>query len=598
MKKFALYFVFASALALLMGGVHAHADEGWVIEGYASELDIQESGVVNVTEIIDVDFGALTKHGIYRDIPVNYKKEDGSVRGSAIGDVKVYIDDAEGQFTLDTLGDYLRIKIGDPERTISGRHSYHVFYSVTGILQAYPTHDELYWNATGNGWGVPIMYATATVALPQDIALQASCYEGFVGATESCKLKRINASYSFAATRELSPGEGLTVAVGYKSNVIPILTVAVQEPFDATRSLPALVAGMVASFVVGMYLVIRKWWRRGRDEMYQRASLHDENARVVTMPLFAHETIVAEYDPPAKITPALMALIREEKVSMTAISATITDLAVRGYLEITEVPKTGIFSSTDYEMKRTGKDIEGLAEFERLIFGGVFANGVVVKVSDLKNQFYKKLPDIRKAVSTLGVNEGYFVSDPQKSIIKYALLAVLILILGIAIATSSQVVYTVAGQIAASLVCGLGIGMIVLFIPAFIIFLRGMPKRTANGREMLRQIKGYELFINNVEKYRQQFFEREGTFMNVLPYAMIFGATDRLADAFRVLGYEPPQPGWYHGAQAFNFVNFNRSFSSFTSNLASSMASAPRSSGSGGSGFSGGGFGGGGGGSW
>ena len=120
----------------------------------------------------------------------------------------------------------------------------------------------------------------------------------------------------------------------------------------------------------------------------------------------------------------------------------------------------------------------------------------------------------------------------------------------------------------------------------------------AYGHELYRQIKGYKLFVSGTEKYRQPFFENRNIFMQVLPYAMVFGVTKKLAKAMEQMGIEPSQPAWYVGSQAFNIGSFSSSMESFSSALSSSIASAPGGSGSGGGGFSGGGGGGGGGGGW
>jgi hypothetical protein len=44
-----------------------------------------------------------------------------------------------------------------PDATITGSHVYKISYTVeNGIGSNYQDHDEIYWNATGNEWQVPI----------------------------------------------------------------------------------------------------------------------------------------------------------------------------------------------------------------------------------------------------------------------------------------------------------------------------------------------------------------------------------------------------------------------------------------------------------
>ena len=94
-------------------------------------------------------------------------------------------------------------------------------------------------------------------------------------------------------------------------------------------------------------------------------------------------------------------------------------------------------------------------------------------------------------------------------------------------------------------------------------------------------------------------------FFNVLPYAYVFGLTDKWAKKFEEITVEPPN--WYHSSydgQMFNTWIFMNSFHHYTNSMQHNITIPPASSGggdgsfSGGGGFSGGGMGGGGGGSW
>src|SRR5207249_7099687 len=51
----------------------ALADEGWVIERFAADITVGKDASLHITEAIDVDFGGLQKHGIFRTIPVRYQ---------------------------------------------------------------------------------------------------------------------------------------------------------------------------------------------------------------------------------------------------------------------------------------------------------------------------------------------------------------------------------------------------------------------------------------------------------------------------------------------------------------------------------------------
>ena len=71
----------------------------------------------------------------------------------------------------------MRIRIGDPDVTISGDHLYTIDYTIEGALNGFADHDELYWNAVGSEWDVPVLHATAEVAVPSPVT-GAVCFAG------------------------------------------------------------------------------------------------------------------------------------------------------------------------------------------------------------------------------------------------------------------------------------------------------------------------------------------------------------------------------------------------------------------------------------
>ncbi|HEX8581310.1 MAG TPA: hypothetical protein VF640_03230, partial [Acidimicrobiales bacterium] len=134
-----------------------------------------------------------------------------------------------------------------------------------------------------------------------------------------------------------------------------------------------------------------------------------------------------------------------------------------------------------------------------------------------------------------------------------------------------------------------------------LIGARRMPHRTAKGTGVLRRVDGFRIFMEESEAQRAQFAERAHLFTEYLPYAVVFGCTEKWAKAFAGLEGQLPEQHWYVGHHAFTTVVFADAMDSFSVTTAGTLTSVPASSGSsgfGGGGFSGGGGGGGGGGSW
>ena len=120
------------------------------IRNYAVDVHIESTGLIRVHERIDYDFGVIPKHGIFRDVPVRFdyppKSNHDRVYPLTVESVRAS-EGTPAQYTIES-GDadgvgLKRIKIGDPDRTISGPHTYDITYTLRGVLNGFPDHDEL-----------------------------------------------------------------------------------------------------------------------------------------------------------------------------------------------------------------------------------------------------------------------------------------------------------------------------------------------------------------------------------------------------------------------------------------------------------------------
>ncbi len=585
-----LFGLFFSILFFIFPQI-VYADEGWVIDKFDSNIQIQESGEVLIREKIDVDFKTLSKHGIYRDIPYVYER--GGVKTYTEIDVDQVLQNNKKAKVSESLTDgYVRLKIGDPDKTISGKNSYEIIYTAKGVLRGFADYDELYWNITGNAWPVAIQSASATVSLPTDGISRKTCYEGYVGSTAECMIISESPSeVKFKNLEALSEAQGLTVVVGYKKGLIPILTVERPKSFwEKLIDWPSLTSlGTLILFGVGT--VIYLWNKNGRDYWFGNGVGGRRNDLGKSKPIGAHETTVVEYTPPEKLRPAELGVLFDERADTLDVVSTIIDLATRGFLTITEVPKKWLFGKVDYNLIKKEKDQKELLEYEKMLVDELFQTENEVKISSLKQTFYDELKKIKEELYKEVVAKGIFPTDPEKVRSKYIAISFFMLFAGLFL-----IGYTIGfGNVfLADLCLGLAFSGLIM-----LLFARHMPRRTAYGRDLYRRVKGYRLFIDKAETHRQKFFEKKNLFNEVLPYAIVFGLTGKFAKAMEEIGLKTTNTGWYSGTRPFSMGHFESSMSGFSSSMSSAIASTPSSSGgfsSGGS--SGGGFGGGGGGSW
>src|SRR5205814_3252713 len=261
--------------------------------------------------------------------------------------------------------------------------------------------------------------------------------------------------------RALAPGEQLTALIALRTGAVSVAPPdLVSRPRAFVDYFSSQLAVGVAAVVLlgGLFAVWRLWWTRGRDQGRPRGA------------------IVPEYEPPAKLRPAQLGVLVDESADPRDLVATIVDLAVRGYLTITEHPKQGLFGHADWTLDRRNPGAD-LLPYERRLFDGLFADGDSVLVSSLKGRFAPTLKGAEDLLYADATKRGWFVADPSRVRTIYAGLGCVGALAGIGLAL-------LLGQL-------LGWGLVGLaLVPAGLALLvlnRAMPARTAAGAALFAQ---------------------------------------------------------------------------------------------------------------
>ncbi|MFZ1626971.1 MAG: DUF2207 domain-containing protein [Candidatus Moraniibacteriota bacterium] len=226
---FALTCFVLSAVSPALASAQDLVDSGRTeyIEQFDVDLVIGREGEVDVMETIRYRFGSGEKHGIYRDIPEDYVTSFGTRES-----IKLSIDsvkDGMGEgvaYEESQVGGNLRIKIGDPDRLVSGVMTYVIRYRAIGAVAFFENFDELYWDAIGHGWTVSIQSSSVTVRTVESATdVRFACYVGQyeskvrcdAGISEPLDTKRgIRVSWN----EPLPAGSGLTVALGFGKGAV------------------------------------------------------------------------------------------------------------------------------------------------------------------------------------------------------------------------------------------------------------------------------------------------------------------------------------------------------------------------------------------
>lgn len=570
-----------------------------VIESFHSDITVRSDGVVEVRETIRPRFTG-SWNGLVRNIERRHTTAYGERTRLDLSLVAITDDQGNPLRYEEDGGSTLSLRIYVPG-AVDATRTVVIRYTLSNVLRFFPEDsefghiDEIYWQVTGANWEVPIEQASARIQLPLGVmASQAAAYTGTLDSRASdARIEQDGGVVQVTTTRALSPGEGLTVAVGWPAGMLPRPKPPSAIERAAGDALPAAVPLLIFVFA------FQAWKRNGKDP----------EARAITV----------QYEPPKELTPAETGTLIDHRAEMRDITSTLVDLAVRGYVHIEKRTKKtlGIFSSTDYvfHLKRPHNDWNELRSHERGYLSALFShagrsdNGFSlfggddesalppdigplygsVKLSSLKNRFYKDLPQIKKAIYAELIERGHYKRSPENV---RAVWSVGGLFLGVgSIFAAAWVGDTGALPVdpMALGAAGIASGLVLL------VFGQIMPARTLRGARTREHALGFREFLSRVEedRYRRMITSPE-LFETYLPFAMAFKVEERWAKAFEDMYAEPPR--WYSGydGHAFRASSFTRDMSAMSAAASSTMSSSP--SGSGGGGSVGGGSGGGGGG--
>ena len=569
-----------------------------VIHDYTVEIRVLSDGDVRIRETIEYDFGTSRHHGIFRTIPSRYHRDSVYDRVYRIEDVSVTASGAPSNTEVSQEGSSTVIRIGDPDVEISGRHTYTIAYRVAGALNAFTDHDELYWNAIGDEWKVPIERAEVTIHAPTDIR-RVTCFQGYTGSTEPCTAEQKGPSATLSAGRALQAYEGLSIVVAIPKGAVPEPRPILDERWSAERAFSLNAGTMTAAAILLVVLgggLFRMWSREGRDRRFlgspidQVMGTTSREDEIVPLGEGDFEAPV-EFAPPEGVRPGQIGTLIDERANVIDVTATIVDLAGQGFLLIQEIPREGLFSKTDWNMIRLEKDASELLAYEEELLDGLFRDGNEVKVSELKTTFSQRLHGVEQSLYEDAMREKWFPARPDHVRMRWAGRGVLLTLVG-GVLTFVLARWTHWGLVGIPAILG-GV--------ALALMARWMPARTAKGTAMLRRIRGFRRVIAAAETHMSRWAEEENVFTRYLPYAIVFGLTKKWAKAFEDLGLAPDTSSWYVGSHPLTALAFADSIDGFAVTTGGTLASTPASSGSsgfGGGGFSGGGGGGGGGGSW
>ena len=324
------------------------------------------------------------------------------------------------------------------------------------------------------------------------------------------------------------------------------------------------------------FISARNKWRRYGKDYKQRA----------VAPFFGR---------PDHVSVMQASFVANNRLSSKDVSASIIDLAIRGYLKVIE-SKDGRKTKHTLELLKPADS--KLLPDEKTLLKALFkkqTEGETFIIEDNKHKMSSTLTSLNKELESQAKRKGFYEVSPS-SAGKYTWKELL-----------GSFILLVFSFMAIEVVTSIPLISGVITLIGIVLYTAFMTKRSRSGVMLKEHVDGLKLYLDKAEKdrlkmqdavaaplaargklpvYDRKFFEK------LLPFAIAAGVEKSWAKSFNDIYTNPPD--WYQGNwSTFNTLALASSLSS-TTTATSQTFSAPSSSG--GSGFSGGSAGGGGGG--
>jgi len=532
-----------ATVAIASAPARAQSVQSCIIDAHLKADD-----TLDVKEQITIYFGEEGMLGLYRVIPTGYSTGQGTHKYQ-FKLLSLAFDQGPNVFQEKVSDDAALIQIGDPNRKLANMRILTLHYLLRNVVD-FTNGAHLRWEAFGNSWPIPVDQFSLTLQTPFNAqTVPVNC---------SALIEKSGANLKLDCTKQ---SKGLVVEAKHLS-AGDIVLLNLDLP-------PGSVMEPGFSRKLGWFLM--DWWPAIFVPLLIFAALTAVRwtcGRIQEAPhLLADELAL-----PENLSPAELGTLLDDRCDLLDITATLFDLAARGYLKIEEVKSDNFvsFSNRDYVFRRVKAiDDPSLSEHEKVLLALLFSPGEsapadTARLSEIKSRFFEYHPRIESAVYKSLINKGQLLRTPAEIRTSYIAGGSGLLLAGLMLTLLSETALFASG-------IGLIVGGIIT-----LLFAPTMPSRTILGCKSLRQTKKFRGFLLTANKDQIKALARgDGSlFGRFLPYALVMGAADRLADGLKdVIDCEP---NWYR--PYYDEPNGNKfSPEGFVTNLGSGMRTIERS---------------------
>ena len=633
------FFVFSDTEADSVRKNAGISQESESIKNYDVDIQINKDGTLLINEELVYYTPSAGKHGIFRDIPTNFRGKLGTNDSRLIKMNYINRNGNTENYAETVFPDGVRYRVGSADYFINqGENKYTFNYIMLNAVKSKDGIYQVYFNAVGQYWDFPIQNAKVTVhyegnsEFSQDEIKRFEVYRGKYGETNKDFTYKINKNNIEITAKNFTSKEGLTFLLDLKTTKINITASEKFELFVRLNS-ELFVIGF-GLFLLFIYMLIT-WNVYGKDP--------------------EKKAIIPSFEIPKDVSPMMVAYMNKSRELSELLTIGLLTLASKNHMELTTNEKNNLeykIQESMEELSKEEKEIKKVFSDQEEKSKGEVKDIDDLKMYDLVNLIgrsldigYKKIykengaflfPIISMLFTMLFLTGKSMISPNSFHEVGFIMVfvpvgSVIVFSLGIKNIDETIVRFLLLfGGGLLLFMCLAHGSIIILFftlifiIPSF-IYVFSIGRYTVEGQRIFEELEGLKMYIKTAEEHQIRKFndldDLISFFKKILPYAIALGVKNQ---CIKLLEREIQINHYDTGLDTRNVMNsfymYNSSYfiSNTVGNLYNSAARSvqadsnignfrgPSSGGRGGGGggfssgggFSGGGSGGGGGGSW
>lgn len=531
------------AFLLVVGGAVAFPVQAFAanetFDSLSVRYNVTTEGVVEVRETWVIRFVPSSgRHGMYRNLVIR-EPFQGSDQDRVYEIDNLSVSSPDQVSTMLQVSDSVngrhgsrQIRIGSPHQTVqSDTATFVISYDIKGaLLTGEGNRPELYWDVTGPDTGT-IQKAAVQVTVPGGVT-NTTCNMGAPGSKAQCQEQRFEGNTATFTQGLIPTGSQLTMSVqlnpGAVSNAHPVLVEAGNKLGSGFYiSVGVAVGALVLLLVVG-WLFIRFPKRDDRYAGVPPGTVLVGSPRIVkndpTIP------VPVLFTPP-KLPVAYAGFLLDGKYDPKHLTATIVELAVAGAIRLESEDCTAEFLNFDLATTQPAE----------LVFGKMFEFKNVIDLSNA-TEVAEASAALFRHETKISKTNNWFHKYGGRSRGSWCL--AFVLLVGTMPLIFSGILPLIVALVAAFLVMVFG-----SFLFGCVVAGVNKGRRTALGRAWTDQVEGFRTYMATAEAGQLRFEEGEDIFSKYLPWAIVFGLTDRWVriceQAISLGRMSGPTSNWY-----------------------------------------------------